>query len=322
MKKLRYGLLALCLSLGVADAASARADVSINLSILPDLVPLPGYPVYYAPSVEANFFFYDGMYWLYEDDTWYASNWYNGPWDYVDPEAVPLFVLRIPVRYYRRPPPYFRDWHADAPPRWGYYWGPQWEQRRGGWDHWDHRHVPARAPLPVYQRPYSGDHYPRRDEQPQIRDRDYHYQSHSSGQPHANGPSPAHEQPHANEPRDHTPPQPPGMRGPQQRDYQREPSNINRHDNRHDDNERPHAQAPTQDQRDHQPTQRPPNNRPDAADNRDAQYQRRGPVNHEPQQRPPEAQNHGGDRDNRAQGSPHDQAQGRDRNGRDDRNGQ
>jgi len=318
MKKLRYGLLAFCLTLGMVDSAAARVDVSLNLSIFPDLVPLPGYPVYYAPAVEANFFFYDGMYWLYEDDTWYASNWYNGPWDYVDPEAVPLFVLRIPVRYYRRPPPYFRDWRADAPPRWGYYWGPQWERRRVGWDHWDHRHVPAPAPLPIYQRPYSGDRYPHRDEQPQIRDRDYHYQSRESEQSRENGQSHANEQPQAHEPRDRSAPQP-TSRGPQQPDYRREPANINRHD----DSERPHSQAQTPARGDHQPAQQPPNSRPDAAaDNRDSQYQRRGPVNREPQQRPPEAQNRGGDRDNRAQGSPHDQAQSRDHGGRDDRNGQ
>jgi hypothetical protein len=26
---------------------------------------VPGLPVYYAPSVNSNFFFYDGMYWVY-----------------------------------------------------------------------------------------------------------------------------------------------------------------------------------------------------------------------------------------------------------------
>jgi hypothetical protein len=317
MNKIRYGLLALCLLFGTVNTASARVDISFNLSTFPELVPLPGYPVYYAPEVEANFFFYDGMYWLYQDDTWYASSWYNGPWDYVDPEAVPLFVLRIPVRYYRRPPPYFHDWRADAPPRWGYYWGPQWERRRAGWDHWDHRHVPAPAPLPVYQRPYSGDRYPHRDEQPQIRDRDYHYQPHNQ----------QHDQPHVNEPRDRdrTPPQP-TPRGPQQRDFQQEqprgPSNVNRHI---DERPQPQEQRDHQPQEQHnsQPAQRSQNSRPDAApDNRNAQYQRRGPENREPQQRPPEAQNRGGDGDHRAQEPQHDQGHGRDRDGKDDRHGQ
>lgn len=30
----------------------------------PDLVQVPGYPVYYAPRVNENLFFYDGQYWV------------------------------------------------------------------------------------------------------------------------------------------------------------------------------------------------------------------------------------------------------------------
>ena len=66
----------------------------------PQLVPVRGYPVYYAPQLNSNYFFYDGMYWVYQRDNWYASSWYNGPWGLVAREAVPLYVLRIPVRYY------------------------------------------------------------------------------------------------------------------------------------------------------------------------------------------------------------------------------
>ena len=31
----------------------------------PELVVMPGYPVYYAPNVAANYFFYDGLYWVF-----------------------------------------------------------------------------------------------------------------------------------------------------------------------------------------------------------------------------------------------------------------
>ena len=107
-------------------------SIGINLPVYPQLVPVPGYPVYYAPQVSSNYFFYDGMYWVFQRDNWYASSWYNGPWGLVAPEAVPLFVLRIPVRYYRHPPVYFRGWQSDAPPRWGEHWGNSWVQRRQG----------------------------------------------------------------------------------------------------------------------------------------------------------------------------------------------
>jgi len=176
MRIIKCSFIALCLLAGAVNPAAARVNIDLNLSLFPELVPVPGYPVYYAPALESNYFFYDGMYWLFEDDDWYVSEWYNGPWEYVDREYVPIYVLRIPVRYYRRPPPYFRGWYYDAPPRWNVRWGEGWERHHHGWDQWDRRHVPPRAPLPSYQRPYSGERYPDRGEQRNIRERDYHYQ--------------------------------------------------------------------------------------------------------------------------------------------------
>jgi len=140
-----------------------RVGLSIGLSlpVFPELVQVPGYPVYYAPRVAANYFFHDGLYWVFSGDRWYASAWYDGPWDEVAPYDVPAFVLRVPVRYYRRPPAFFVGWRHDAAPRWGVHWGRDWEQRRSGWDRWD-RHADWRpAPLPAYQRQYHGDRYPR-----------------------------------------------------------------------------------------------------------------------------------------------------------------
>jgi len=185
MQKARYGLIALWML--ICSVTPAAADLSIgiglpnlsigiNLPLFPELVPVPGYPVYYAPQLDANYFFYDGMYWVYRNDNWYASSWYNGPWGLVEPEVVPLFVLRIPVRYYRQPPAYFRGWQSNAPPRWGQHWGRGWEQRRSGWDKWQRSSAPAPAPLPVYQRQYSGDRYPRVEQQPTLRNQNYRYQ--------------------------------------------------------------------------------------------------------------------------------------------------
>src|SRR5204863_8028943 len=76
-------------------------SIGINVPVYPHLVRVPGYPVYYDPRASANYFFYDGLYWVYRDDNWYQSAWYNGPWQSAGPEFVPLYVLRVPVRYYR-----------------------------------------------------------------------------------------------------------------------------------------------------------------------------------------------------------------------------
>ena len=156
-------------------------NIGINMPTYPRLVRVPGYPVYYDPRANSNYFFYDGLYWVYQSDNWYASTWYNGPWDLVEPYDVPLYLLRVPVRYYRHPPTYFHGWRADAPPRWGEHWGGDWEQRRSGWDQWDRRSVPAPAPLPSYQQRYSGDRYPRAPEQQvTIRAQNYRYQPHEA----------------------------------------------------------------------------------------------------------------------------------------------
>lgn len=208
MKKIRYGLIVLSMLFCSATFAGAQVSIGIglpnlsigiNLPVYPELAPVPGYPVYYAPQVSGNYFFYDGMYWVYQDDNWYASTWYNGPWGFVEPYAVPLFVLRIPVRYYRQPPVYFSGWQSNAPPRWGQHWGRDWERRRGGWDRWNRASVPARAPRPSYQRQYTGDRYPQRIEQQQtLRSRSYRYQprdkvirQHIQQQPRRAAPAPA-----------------------------------------------------------------------------------------------------------------------------------
>lgn len=160
---MRYVLLLLAALLIPVNVA--RADVSISIGInvptYPTLVRVPGYPAYYDPRIDGNYFFYDGLYWVYWDDQWYSSSWYNGPWWFADPYYVPVAILCIPVRYYVHRPHYFRHWHDDEPPHWGEHWGHDWERRRPGWDRWDRHSAPEPAPLPSYQRDYSGDRYPR-----------------------------------------------------------------------------------------------------------------------------------------------------------------
>ena len=151
-------------------------NIGINVPTVPELVQVPDSPVYYAPGMPANFFFYDGMYWVFKDDNWYASAWYNGPWSAVHPEAVPAFMLRIPVAYYRRPPAYFRGWQRDGAPRWADHWGPDWARRRNGWDQWDRHAVPPPAPRPDYQRNFRGGQYPTPDRQPVLHQENYRHE--------------------------------------------------------------------------------------------------------------------------------------------------
>lgn len=181
---MRNAIVAVAILIGSMTSAMAQVSVGvalpgvnigINVPVYPELVPVPGYPVYYAPQLNSNYFFYDGRYWVFSDDNWYDSAWYNGPWELVSEDAVPLFLLRVPVRYYRRPPSYFRGWALNGSPRWGDHWGNRWVDRHRGWDRWDRDAMPRRAPLPVYQRQYSGDRYPRAEQQQALHGQNYRY---------------------------------------------------------------------------------------------------------------------------------------------------
>src|SRR6266571_4997031 len=171
-------LLLLVITVACTQPANAQISIGINLTVFPNLVVVPGYPVYYAPTVTADYFFYDGFYWVFnvEDGQWYSSSWYNGPWVFVEPVYVPQPILVIPYRYYRVRPAYWSGWAYDAPPRWGQHWGRDWEARRAGWDRWDRNRVPAPAPLPVYQRNYPRDRYPAPTQQVTIHNEHYRYQ--------------------------------------------------------------------------------------------------------------------------------------------------
>jgi hypothetical protein len=175
---MRY-LVALWLALAGLTPAVAQVNLSIGINVptYPNLVPVPGYPVYYAPGLPENYFFYDGLYWVFQNGNWYESHWYNGPWNLVAPDAVPLYVLRVPVRYYRHPPAFFRGWRGDAAPRWDEHYGHAWAEHHGDWNRWDRGHVPARAPLPAYQHRYEGQRYPREAAaQSNVHAQQYHYQ--------------------------------------------------------------------------------------------------------------------------------------------------
>jgi hypothetical protein len=174
---MRRAAIVLALMLGFTAPAFADVRIGINLGAYPQLVPVPGYPVYYAPRVDGNYFFYDGLYWVFDGDEWYASSWYNGPWRVVPAFDVPAYILRVPVRYYRHAPAYFRGWSGNAAPRWGEHWGRDWEQRRGNWNERGRVAVPARAPLPTYQRQYAGNRYPQQvEQQHQMHTQNYRYQ--------------------------------------------------------------------------------------------------------------------------------------------------
>jgi hypothetical protein len=181
----RAVLAAAAMTLGPASPALAQAALGLGrdatglrleVPAYPQLVRVPGHPVHYDPSGSSNYFFYDGLFWVYRDDAWYSSAWYNGPWQGTEPDQVPLSLLRVPLRYYRQPSLAFSGWRPEASPRWGLRWGPEWARRHPGWDRFDRRGAPPPAPLPAYQQAFRGDRYPwSAEQQYALRARNYRY---------------------------------------------------------------------------------------------------------------------------------------------------
>jgi hypothetical protein len=176
MKRLLLSAL-LLFAIVLPAAAQEYYDIDVDLPMYPEMQPIPDSPVYYAPGVDSNYFYYDGLYWDYYNDGWYSSPWYNGPWTYVDPVYVPTYVLWVPVGYYHRPPAYFRNWRSNRPPHWGQRWGADWQRRHNEVYRGNGNVNVARAPLPQYQRQYTRQTYPRAvGQQAAIHNQQFAYQ--------------------------------------------------------------------------------------------------------------------------------------------------
>lgn len=180
MKRLLLSAL-LLFSIVLPAAAQEYYDIDVDLPAYPEMQPIPDSPVYYAPAVDSNYFYYDGLYWDYANDGWYASPWYNGPWSYVDPVYVPTYVLWVPIAYYHRPPGYFRSWKPNGAPHWAQHWGSDWQRRHNEVYRGNANANVARAPLPQYQRAYTRQNYPRAvTQQAAIHNQHFAYQPRES----------------------------------------------------------------------------------------------------------------------------------------------
>ena len=128
MKRLVLGALLVAAVAGPVHA-QVRVDIGISLPGPPALVVVPGSPVYYAPRAPANVFFYAHQYWAFAHGGWYLGPTWNGPWAVVAPAYVPAPLLRVPVGYYPVPPPHWKGWRRDGPPRWESPYGRDWREQ-------------------------------------------------------------------------------------------------------------------------------------------------------------------------------------------------
>ncbi len=104
--------------------ASADVHIGIQIGAPPQLVVVPGMPVYYAPAVPYNYFFYGGQYYVFHGGGWYFAPGYDGPWVVIPVEYVPRPILAVPVPYYKHRPGHWKKKHGPPP------WAPAWGHRK------------------------------------------------------------------------------------------------------------------------------------------------------------------------------------------------
>jgi hypothetical protein len=120
----RVLMLAAAAAMLVTATSATAQDVKINIGIgvppivlttPPSLVVVPGTPVYYAPDISANLFFYKGRYYTVAYGVWSMAPAYGGPWAVIQIGQVPAPVVAVPVEYYKIPPGQLKK---HGPPPW------------------------------------------------------------------------------------------------------------------------------------------------------------------------------------------------------------
>jgi hypothetical protein len=101
-------------------AAGPNVNIDIHIGGPPQLVVVPRTPVYYAPTLPYNYFFYGGQYYVYHNGAWFFGPTFNGPWGMLEVRYVPRPILAVPVEYYGAPPGH---WKKKGPPPWAPAWG-------------------------------------------------------------------------------------------------------------------------------------------------------------------------------------------------------
>src|SRR5256885_5816989 len=103
-------VIALAAGLLAAPARGADVHIGINIGVPPPpppvvveapppLVVVPQTPVYYAPALPYNYFYYGGLYYTPHDDRWVYAASFNRPWAFVTLERLPRPVLALPGRF-------------------------------------------------------------------------------------------------------------------------------------------------------------------------------------------------------------------------------
>jgi hypothetical protein len=114
---------------GMAMGTAEGGDVNVNIGVppvaavvvapppvmvaRPQVVLVPGTPVFTAPNVEFNVFLFGGKYYSHHNDVWYVTPRPGAKWERVAVATVPVEVRGVPVKYYKVKPKHAKAWKHD-----------------------------------------------------------------------------------------------------------------------------------------------------------------------------------------------------------------
>jgi hypothetical protein len=114
-----------------------------------ELLPIRGRYVYFIPGIDADIFFYRGMWYRPYDGRWFRSKRYDGPWEHI--RDVPPALIDLPPDYRRSASRFDRIPYGEVRNNWE-----RWEQER----HWDRRRDEERHRYEERERHEGMEQYP------------------------------------------------------------------------------------------------------------------------------------------------------------------
>lgn len=130
------------LSVGMFSPGTSEAGIGLSAAIplpglrlaaSPSLALIAGTPVYFAPDVEADLFFYHGNWYRPYGGEWYVSAEFGGPWGRVSIGNVLRPLVDLPSDYRNEPSSYEPVPYAVVKRNWI-----RWEEE-GYWDNYPRR---------------------------------------------------------------------------------------------------------------------------------------------------------------------------------------
>jgi hypothetical protein len=75
--------------------------LSLHFRSQPDMALIPASQVYYTRNYDHDLYRYGRSWYYVDDDCWYRSSSYNGPFVRIDVSSVPRQISNVPTRYRR-----------------------------------------------------------------------------------------------------------------------------------------------------------------------------------------------------------------------------